>query len=258
VASVPANGWRTPAGTLACVPVGKGEIAWISLAAAAFDPERRPDLIFTRVNANRLLAITLTNAGACSGVRWTACLQAAEAMPEVSLAGVWRARKDPDAVGVKDGWMKSELDDKDAAWVDMKQPGCFGETQADWYGFLGDVWVRTRFKVPETYRNLPLEFFAKAIDDVDDAWLNGQPLGRTTRDTPQWWIAERHYRIPPGLLNFGDTENVLAVKINNNFMDAGVLETVTIGVPRRLDPFPVRHYLDERKPRDDPYAYMRW
>ena len=258
VTSVPANGWRTPAGTLARVPVGSGEIAWLSVAPSAFDPERRPDLIFSRVNTTRLLALTLTNAGARSGLTWTACLQAAEPLPTVSLAGLWRARQDPDALGLKEGWMKPELDDKDAAWTDMKQPGWFAETRPEWYGFLGDAWVRTHFKVPELYRHLPLEFFAKAIDDVDDVWLNGQPLGRTTRDTPQWWIAERHYRIPPGLLKFGEAENVLAVKINNNFMDAGVLESVTLGVPSRLDPFPVRHYLDQRVPRDDPYAYMRW
>jgi hypothetical protein len=81
VASVPANGWRASAGLLARVPVGTGEIVWLSAAPGAFDPERRPDLVFTRVNTGRLLAFTLANSGVRSGVKWTAGFLAAETLP---------------------------------------------------------------------------------------------------------------------------------------------------------------------------------
>jgi hypothetical protein len=36
-----------------------------------FDPERRPDLIFTKVNTQRLLALILTNLGVRSTITWS-------------------------------------------------------------------------------------------------------------------------------------------------------------------------------------------
>ncbi|NOY83185.1 MAG: hypothetical protein GXP31_19500 [Kiritimatiellaeota bacterium] len=52
-------------------PVGKGWIAWVPVLPSDFDPERRPDLIFTKVNAQRLLALVLTNLGVRSTIMWS-------------------------------------------------------------------------------------------------------------------------------------------------------------------------------------------
>ncbi|HNX34381.1 MAG TPA: hypothetical protein PKM57_07130 [Kiritimatiellia bacterium] len=81
IATVPAGGWRSETGVLASIPVGSGEIVWIAASPKDFKPEDRPDLVFTRVNTERLYTIVLGNLGVPAGVRWHAHLdaQAAEA-----------------------------------------------------------------------------------------------------------------------------------------------------------------------------------
>jgi hypothetical protein len=257
VAAVPADGWRSDPGIVARVPVAAGEIIWVTPAPRDFDPERRPDLVFTRVNVRRLWALVLANCGVRSELPWSARLEFCK--PEVlSLHGTWRVRKDVDGAARREGWMTADVDERSSAWIDMKVPGLWGEMYKDWYGYLGDVWYRVRFKAPAALARLPLEFYAAAIDDTDECWLNGVKIGETTRDTPKWWLAERHYHIPPGLLRSGAAENVLAVRVNNNFMDAGLLETVRLQVQPAVARPSVIHYVDSRVPRDNPYAYMRW
>ena len=63
VSRVPEGGWSAPGGVLACVPAGKGTVVWLASLPSDFDPARRPDLIFTKVNTARLLSLVLTNCG---------------------------------------------------------------------------------------------------------------------------------------------------------------------------------------------------
>jgi len=70
VSSVPAGGWRSKTGVLATVPVGQGELIWISAVPEDFDPDKRPDLIFSRVNTERVYTIVLANLGVQTGSRW--------------------------------------------------------------------------------------------------------------------------------------------------------------------------------------------
>ena len=79
VSSIPANGWRVETGVLATIPVGAGEIVWISALPEDFDPAQRPDLVHTRVNTERLYSIVLANLGAQIGPSWLTCLGAATA-----------------------------------------------------------------------------------------------------------------------------------------------------------------------------------
>jgi len=74
VSSVPAAGWRSETGVLATIPIGKGEIVWLSTLPEDFDPAQRPDLVFTRVNTERLYALVLTNLGVSTGSRCTSRL----------------------------------------------------------------------------------------------------------------------------------------------------------------------------------------
>ena len=70
VSNVPAPGWRSEPGVLATIPVGSGQIVWSSALPGDFDPAQRPDLIFTRVNTERLHTLVLTNLGVPVGGRW--------------------------------------------------------------------------------------------------------------------------------------------------------------------------------------------
>ncbi len=78
VSQVPAGGWRSPDGILACLPAGTGTVVWLAVLPADFDPGRRPDLIFTQVNTARLLSLILTNCGVRTAAPgWFAGLSAA-------------------------------------------------------------------------------------------------------------------------------------------------------------------------------------
>ncbi|MEK6646089.1 MAG: beta galactosidase jelly roll domain-containing protein, partial [Candidatus Firestonebacteria bacterium] len=258
IADVSVGGWKTDTGVLAQVSILKGELIWVSVSPSDFNPEYRPDLIFTKVNTSRLISQVMTNCGIKSGVSWLPCFSVTEGgMNDISLHGIWRVRQDKNGVGAKEGWMKAETDERSKEWSDMKVPGMWGEIQPDWNGYIGDVWYRLRFKVAEKYKNVPLEFLAGAIDDTDEAWLNGEKIGETSKSTVGWWAAERHYSISDGLLKFGKEENILTIRINNNLMDAGFVGPVNIEVPMAKR-YLVNHYLDTRKLRDNPYAYMRW
>ncbi len=253
-----AAGWRTETGNLAAVKIGTGELVWLAAAPGDFDPARRPDLVFTQVNQDRLWALALTNLGAMSRMRWTNFLDRQPGLEGFSLAGVWRARKDEAAQGAAEGWMKPEVDVTGPEWRDLPTPGNWGQAEPKWFGFLGDVWQRFKFKLPEAYAGLPLELYATAIDDTDECWLNGVKIGETTRETPNWWGVQRHYRIPAGLLRPAGEENVLVLRVNNNYMDAGVQDRIELRLPPALTKPAAAQYLDTRTPRDDPYATMRW
>jgi beta-galactosidase len=86
VSRVPAAGWRSATGVLARIPADRGEIVWIAALPGDFNPEQRPDLVFSRVNTERLYAIVLTNLGVSVGKNWAAALgPAAEPGAETAL-----------------------------------------------------------------------------------------------------------------------------------------------------------------------------
>ncbi len=74
IATVPDGGWRSNTGVLATIPVGSGEIVWIASSPGDFNPETRPDLVFTRVNTERLYTIVLSNLGVSTGAHWPSYL----------------------------------------------------------------------------------------------------------------------------------------------------------------------------------------
>lgn len=76
VEAVPGGGWRSETGVLATIPVGSGEIVWIASAPQDFNPEKRPDLVFTKVNTDRLYTIVMNNLGVHAGACWPAYLGA--------------------------------------------------------------------------------------------------------------------------------------------------------------------------------------
>jgi hypothetical protein len=80
------RGWRSPTGVLASIPVGRGEIVWISALPGDFDPANRPDLVFTQVKTERLYTLVLGNLGVSVGGNWSSRLgPAAEAAKETDL-----------------------------------------------------------------------------------------------------------------------------------------------------------------------------
>jgi len=92
VAKVPAEGWRAATGVLARIPIGQGEIIWLSPLPGDFDPEQRPDLVFSQVNTERLYTLVLANLGVPVGNGWSSRLGPAATPPE---AGVYTDQRIP-------------------------------------------------------------------------------------------------------------------------------------------------------------------
>jgi hypothetical protein len=71
-----------------------------------------------------------------------------------------------------------------------------------------------RVTVPEALRGRDLYFDADAIDDYDEVYFNGEVIGRTGKETPNYWSVPRHYELPADAIRFG-AENALAVRVTD-------------------------------------------
>jgi sialate O-acetylesterase len=159
------------------------------------------------------------------------------------------------SVGDNMAWKSEEFDD--AHWEDIHVP-VYWETQGhkdyDGYG-----WYRVRFRVAPTLDRRHLILFLGKIDDVDEAYLNGERIGRTGtmgRSEAYEYALWRAYTIPPEKLLI-DHDNVLAVRVYDAFMHGGIYNG-PVGLvsrakylewqpyqERRTSPKgPIQHFLD--------------
>jgi hypothetical protein len=141
--------------------------------------------------------------------------------PEISLPGVWKFR-----TGDNMAWASPSADDHE--WQDALVPA-FWETMGlrDYDGF---GWYRVAFRVPKGSREKQLVLLLGRIDDIDEAYLNGQRIGKTGSMSSQKGLPDfneeyrevRAYTIPKGLL--GDQDNVLAVRVYDGFQHGGIYD----------------------------------
>jgi hypothetical protein len=111
------------------------------------------------------------------------------------------------------------LDEQD--WISVHLPASWsslGITQFE--KKIG--WYRIHFKAPTKLIDQSCLLFAGLIDDADETFLNGVKIGNTGIFPPNdqsAWDAQRKYQVPKGLLK---TENVLAIRVYNGILDAGL------------------------------------
>jgi beta-galactosidase len=173
------------------------------------------------------------------------------------LNNQWKGVADKEGVGRDQGWWKPEFDDKD--WPPVKVPGSFNIEIKELGGYLGKFWYRTRFTVPEFYRQHSPKLFIGRVDNESWVWLNGKFLGQVIRDPNTMWgyssSLVREYKLDPDMLN-PTGENVLVVLVNNNQrLTGGILSSPAVMVDGR---WLHSHYLQEPQAEDDPYRYTRW
>lgn len=72
---LPQGAWTNPSGVLANIPVGKGTIVAIPALAEDFDINQRLDMVYSRVNTQRLHAIVRTNLGLPNDFSWAEKLE---------------------------------------------------------------------------------------------------------------------------------------------------------------------------------------
>ena len=120
---------------------------------------------------------------------------------------------DPGNKGVADGWAKPDFDD--SGWKTMKLP-CLWE---DIMNIDGAVWFRKAIAIPEDWGGKDLTLTLGPVDDFDVTYFNGEQVGTTGEETPDWWLAPRKYTVPGRLVKAG--RNCVAIRVFDNFGGGG-------------------------------------
>lgn len=82
--------------------------------------------------------------------------------------------------------------------------------------FTGLVWFRTHITLTDEQARSAVGLSLGAINQVDQTWINGRPLGNTFG-----YNAERYYELPEGMLRAGD--NLIVINIASTYGVGGLL-----------------------------------
>lgn len=102
----------------------------------------------------------------------------------------WREELDKADMGLSEGW--KEPDVNDSSWRSMNIPVMFDETELS--GFIGAVWFRKSFDLPDELAGKPARLFLGTLVDRDEVFVNGVKVGGIEYQYPP-----RKYDIPEGL-----------------------------------------------------------
>ncbi|BEL04749.1 hypothetical protein Q0Z83_029400 [Actinoplanes sichuanensis] len=148
---------------------------------------------------------------AVAGPRPTTCATTGSVDFGVDLAGGgWKF-----TTGDDPAW--SDPSFADTSWRDWTVPDDWGG-HSDLSSYDGFAWYRKTFTLPARPDGVTDAAVVAAlgkIDDADQAFLNGQPIGRTGGFPPEFdstWEVPREYYPADGLLKWGAT-NVVAVRV---------------------------------------------
>ena len=150
--------------------------------------------------------------------------------------GDWRFRWDPDNEGVEEQWFRADLAAGDG-WTPVTVPAFLADTPAG--NAIGYGWYRTTFTLPDAHAGKPVELHFGGVDEQAWLYVNGQPAGEHTLESEfmvgqaitvaDLWNRPFEITIEPRLLKPG--QNVLAVRIHNSAMNAGIHQPVQAYLP---------------------------
>jgi sialate O-acetylesterase len=118
--------------------------------------------------------------------------------------------------GEKLGWARAG----GGKWETMQIPQLW---EAAGQNIDGAIWFRREVTIPEAWGGAELTLSLGAIDDFDVTYWNGERIGATGEETPQYWSAPRRYQVPGRLVKVG--RNVLAVRVFDHFGGGGFAGT---------------------------------
>jgi len=141
--------------------------------------------------------------GATEPPKSATSLMALASLPPVDLAGPWWK------VLAGDAGETTQPAATDSRWRQKQVPGNVVELENRSAWCYRDMPIK---EIPEGARPV---LMLGAVDDEDDTFINGQPVGHTGKDNhPQgWWAAPRAYPIPAGILKPG--VNRVLIKVHN-------------------------------------------
>ena len=108
--------------------------------------------------------------------------------PEVSFAGMWRFK-----AGDSEQWINPSFDDR--SWDQIFAPA-YWESQG-YARYDGMAWYRLHFRIPAELEGKTLIALLGKIDDLDEAYINGEEIGRTgrIRSNPSRRSHNNEYRV---------------------------------------------------------------
>jgi sialate O-acetylesterase len=120
-----------------------------------------------------------------------------------SWAAWWRGQT-RDAAGAEP-WHASDR----LQWKPVPNIDYWDAWAPEWKSFDGAAWFRRRITLTGAQAAQGATLSLGVIDDMDQAWVNGVPVGGTND-----WAAQRVYQIPAGVLRPGENEITVYVRDN--------------------------------------------
>lgn len=118
----------------------------------------------------------------------------------------WHERLDNLDRGLNEHWERDGGSLSD--WEEVKIPFFFRDTALK--DFIGSVWFKRSFRVPEEMAGEEARLWLGTIVDSDTVYVNGTLVGHTDYQYPP-----RKYQVPAGLLRAGDNTITIHVKCEN-------------------------------------------
>ncbi len=109
-------------------------------------------------------------------------------------------------------WKNADFDD--SGWSELAVGTVFP------FEIDGVVWYRKKLTVPEGWAGKELTLALGAVDDCDVTYVNGEKIGATGTDTPQYWSFKRVYKIPADKVKAGAL--VIAVRVSDYYGGGGL------------------------------------
>ena len=113
---------------------------------------------------------------------------------------------DPGNAGVAMGFANLDLDDRKMETSEL--PGYWTDKG---YEFVGAVWYRKAVTIPQSWLGNDLYLSLGSFTDFDNTYFNGESVGFTCKDVPNFWDAQRKYVVPAKIVRPG--KNVIAVRV---------------------------------------------
>ena len=129
----------------------------------------------------------------------------------------WEAhnfQQDAGNKGEAKGYARPDLPAK--GWAKMDLPRVWEDAGL---AIDGAVWFRREIDIPAAWAGADLALSLGPLDDFDVTYWNGERVGATGADTPQYWSVPRHYTVPARLARAG--RNVIAVRVFDHYGNGG-------------------------------------
>lgn len=263
-------------GQLGLQRTGSGQIIYCQFDPDRYDADVKTYHRFTRWRQQHALATILANAGATFATDARIFHPKSPKSDLVPLAGEWNALitqplspsssntaapPDPGVSAAAKSAIALAIDAPlPPAWSKVTMPAMWETLGGKWENLDGEVVFRKVVEIPEHLANQPLELHLGALDDFDDTFWDGKPVGRTDSTTPQFYAFQRVYKLSPEQATPG--RHVLTIRIFDHFGGGGFNSPADKLILRPLSRKELGFYHPDFRADhelgDDPARYKRW